>query len=63
MPFALYRRGIGWCPCDFVQAGLARVLADPSDPKVTQLYGAIAAHEHVLRLDIAVDDVRIMGVL
>jgi hypothetical protein len=43
--------------------GETRDLADLGNTEVTQLYRAITAQEHILRFDIAVNNVTTMGVL
>lgn len=39
-----------------VGAGLARTRQEPREPEVTQLDHPEAAHQHVLRLDVPMDD-------
>jgi len=62
-PLNLFWSHVGHRPCHLLNALVARALRHDSDAEVTQQDLFMLTHQHVLRLDIAVDESLVVGIL
>ncbi len=59
----LFWRHVGHRPCHLLDALVARALRHGGDTEITQEEFFALTHQHVLRLDIAVDEPLVVGIL